>query len=55
MNKCEFEVHDWVSIKGETFHVRGCGETLEKRVRCRKCKVIGREIWIYSCIEEGDL
>ena len=46
--------HDWKLEEGnEDFHVRGCGETLEKDLVCSKCGKTAREVWIFSCIVEN--
>jgi hypothetical protein len=53
--KCNKDEHDWIETKDKSFHVRGCGETLEKEVKCKKCEIIGREVWCYDTTEEGEL
>lgn len=49
--RCKDESHSFESQKGEKnrYHIKGCGETLEKIIICRDCGLKAREIWIYSC------
>jgi len=55
--KCNEQTgHYWESQKGERnwYHIRGCGETLEKNIICSKCSLEAREIWIYSCTMDNE-
>jgi len=40
--------HDFVAIQ---YYRSGClGETIEKEVKCKKCGLKAREVWVYSCM-----
>ena len=40
--------------KNPYYEIRGLGETLEKKIVCKKCGLKAREVWIYSCTMTDD-
>lgn len=51
--ECE---HDWmIEDDNKRWHIRGCGETVERDYVCVYCGLKAREIWLYSCMmDEND-
>ena len=49
-HKCSWDTVDWE----DGYHTGGCGETLEKYGKCKKCGKVFREVYIQSCIIDNE-